>query len=133
MPVNPKSVIRRDVEPTPVDAARSTRMAVLLGPDEGAPNFIMRRFVIDPGGVIPAHLHSDIEHEQVIEKGELVIILDDREHTVRAGDSILIPADTPHRYENRGSEPVSLICVIPLKDPYHTEWLDTPKRQLLPA
>lgn len=120
-------VKHKDVALQPVDAARGTRMAVLLGPDEGAPGFVMRRFVIEPGGAIPAHRHPDIEHEQVVEHGEMLLVLDGAEHTVRGGDSILIPAGTSHRYENRADRDVSFICVIPRTDSYHTEWLEPPE------
>jgi quercetin dioxygenase-like cupin family protein len=116
------------VEPAPVAGTRGARMAVLIGRDEGAPAFVTRRFVLEPGGLIPAHGHDDIEHEQVFVRGEVVLTLDGVEHVVRAGDAVLIPAGCSHRYENRGDVEAEFICVIPLTDGYHTSWHEEPPR-----
>lgn len=110
----------------PVRRARGARMAVLIGPDEGAPRFIMRRFFLAAGGRIPTHRHDTIEHEQVIIRGEMTIGLDDAAHTVRAGDAIFIPAGTAHWYENPGTEEVEFLCVVPYTSDYATEWLEEP-------
>ena len=101
-------------------------MAVLIGPTEGAPNFITRRFLLAPGAIIPTHLHPTIEHEQVVIRGEMVLGLGDEVRTVRAGDAVLIPAGCPHSYQNRGSEEVEFLCVVPATSDYATEWLEQP-------
>lgn len=110
----------------PVGKARGASMAVLLGPEDGVPHFITRRFILEPGGRIPAHRHPEIEHEQVVVRGEMVIGLDGVEHTVHAGDAIFIPAGCAHWYENRGAERVEFLCVVPKTDHYGTEWLEAP-------
>jgi quercetin dioxygenase-like cupin family protein len=110
----------------PVMRARGARMAVLIGPDDGAPRFIMRRFFLAPGGRIPAHSHESIEHEQVVIRGEMVIGLNDEVHTVQAGDAIFIPAGTAHWYENRGPREVEFLCVVPCTSEYSTDWLEEP-------
>jgi quercetin dioxygenase-like cupin family protein len=108
----------------PVARAQGASMAVLLGPEMGVPNFVTRRFVLQPGGRIPAHRHSNIEHEQVVLRGEMIIGLDSQVETVRAGDAIFIPAGCVHWYENRGQEPVEFLCVVPKTQEYTTEWLE---------
>jgi len=110
----------------PVLRARGAQMAVLIGPDDGAHRFIMRRFHLAPGGRIPSHSHDAIEHEQVMVRGEMAIGLGDDEHTVHPGDAIFIPAGTPHWYENRGTKEVEFICVVPYTTEYSTEWLEDP-------
>lgn len=120
-------VVRRgDAVTRPVARARGAGMAVLLGPEEGATNFITRRFVLDPGGRIPEHRHDAIEHEQVVLRGEMVLRLDGVERVVRAGDAVLIPAGCAHAYENRSHEPVEFLCVVPATETYATEWLEAP-------
>ena len=109
---------------TPVPRTRGASMAVLIGPDDGAPNFSKRRFVLEPGGRIPAHRHPDIEHEQVVTRGEMVIGLDDEVSTARAGDVVFIPAKTVHWYENRSDEPCEFLCTVPITKRYETEWLE---------
>ncbi len=113
-------------EARPVNRARGARMAVLVGPQEGAANFVTRRFVLEPGGRIPAHSHDAIEHEQVVVRGEMVLGLGARQVTARAGDAVFIPAGTPHWYENRGEDAVEFICVVPATDGYTTTWHEEP-------
>lgn len=107
-----------------VERATRARIQVLLGPDDAMPNFYTRRFTIDPGGLIPTHRHDTIEHQQVVISGEMVLILDGKEHLVKAGDCVFIPARVAHRYENRGTKPVQFICIVPSTKNYQTEWLE---------
>lgn len=124
MPAKPVVRTMNNVPSAAVPEARGVRIQVLLGPDEGVPNFITRRFTIEPGGRIPAHRHDTIEHEQVVLEGEMVLGLDDDAVTVRAGDCVLIPPGTAHWYENRGDVPVRFLCIVPMTAAYQTEWLE---------
>lgn len=108
----------------PADHARGATVQVLLGPEEGMPNFYLRRFTVDPGGRIPNHRHDTIEHEQVLIEGELVLTLDGKEATVRAGDHVFIPPGVAHAYDNRGSVAAVFFCVVPATTRYQTEWLE---------
>jgi quercetin dioxygenase-like cupin family protein len=114
------------VSEQPVPRTRGTTIQILIGPAEGAPNFVTRRFTIAPGGRIPCHRHDTIEHEQVMLEGEMVLGLGQNERTVRAGDSIFIPEGVAHWYENRGTAPVRFLCIVPNTDDYRTEWLEPP-------
>jgi len=120
-------VIAPQSAPTaPVKRARGARMAVLVGPEQGAPNFITRRFLLAPGARIPAHRHPTIEHEQVMVRGEMVLGMGDQVRTVRAGDAMYLPAGCAHWYENRSGEEAEFLCVIPNTRDYATEWLEDP-------
>lgn len=112
------------VETRSVERARGAAMEVVLGPDDGAPHFVTRRFTISPGGRIPRHRHDTIEHEQVVLEGTMVVGFDESEHTATAGDCLFIPPGVAHWYENRGDVPVRFLCVVPLTDDYQTEWLE---------
>ncbi len=107
-----------------VENTRGTSIQILLGPEDGVPNFATRCFTIKPGGRIPSHRHDFIEHEQVVLAGEMVLGLDDKEVTVKEGDSVFIPAYVAHWYENRSELEVKFICVVPCTKTYQTEWLD---------
>jgi len=121
------AVVALQVAPAaPVRKARGARMAVLIGPEQGAPNFITRRFLLAPGARIPAHRHPTIEHEQVMIRGEMVLGIGDEVRTVRAGDAMYLPAGCAHWYENRTAEEVEFLCVIPNTKDYATEWLEEP-------
>jgi quercetin dioxygenase-like cupin family protein len=121
-----------EVDAAPVKRARGARMAVLLGPEQGTPNFITRRFLLSPGAYIPRHRHATIEHEQVMVRGEMVIELDVSRRTVRPGDAIYLPAGA-HAYTNRGTAEVEFLCVGPVSADYATEWLEEPPDGAVPA
>ncbi|MFW5740033.1 MAG: cupin domain-containing protein [Myxococcota bacterium] len=126
--IEPKPALVRpmtEVAETPVERSRGASIQVLIGPDEGAPRFFTRRFTLQPGGRIPKHRHEDIEHEQVVLEGEMVLGLDDEERVVRAGDTVFIPAGVAHWYENRSGAPMRFLCVVPRSDNYQTEWLES--------
>jgi quercetin dioxygenase-like cupin family protein len=122
----PTAVVRPldSVEEVSVPRCRGASLKVLLGPESGVTNFITRQFVLEPGGRIPCHRHDDIEHEQFVLEGTMVLGLDSREMEVSPGDSVFIPAGVAHWYENRSSAPVRFLCVVPHTDDYRTEWLE---------
>ncbi len=94
-----------------VAAGSATRMQVLLGPDDGAPNFAMRRFVMGEGGGMPRHTNA-VEHEQYVLRGRARITIGEQEHEVAAGDVVYIPAGAPHSYEVLEA-PFEFLCMVP--------------------
>lgn len=114
------------VKAEPVTRSRGAAIQILIGPADGAPSFVTRRFTLAPGGRIPRHLHDSIEHEQVMLEGVMVLGLGEREVEVRAGDAIFIPAGTAHWYENRSAETAVFLCMVPSTSDYSTEWLEAP-------
>ena len=57
--------VKRDSEvktvPVDMDGAKDVTKKILLGPDDGSENIIVRLFTIAPGGHTPYHIH-DFEH-----------------------------------------------------------------------
>ncbi len=94
----PTAVVRTldSVEAVTVPRCRGASLKILLGPESGVPNFITRQFTLEPGGRIPCHRHDDIEHEQVVLEGTMVLGLDSQEVEVGPGDSVFIPAGVGH-------------------------------------
>ncbi|MFB6205072.1 MAG: cupin domain-containing protein [Haloglomus sp.] len=115
--VGPQPLVRRgsDVEYEDVSAADGMCKGVLVDEDDGAPNFAVRRFVLDPGAEVPKHT-NEVEHEQYVLAGEYVVGLGDEEHTVSAGDSLFIPAGTVHWYRNESDEEGAFLCAVPAGD-----------------
>ena len=112
-----KPLVRRteDVTYESVDAADGLRKGVLVGPEHGAPNLAIRRFELEPGAEVPEHT-NEIEHEQYVLEGEYVVGIGDEEHTVSAGDSLLVPAGAVHWYHNDGDERGAFLCAVPNGD-----------------
>jgi quercetin dioxygenase-like cupin family protein len=101
----------KDVAADPVTAGEGTVRQVLIGPDEG-PHFAMRRFIMEPGGGMPAHTNT-VEHEQYVLRGRATIGIGEETFDVAPDDVVLIPAGVVHWYEARGDEPFEFICVVP--------------------
>jgi quercetin dioxygenase-like cupin family protein len=100
-----------DVPLEPLAAGKGASRQVLIGPDEG-PNFAMRRFVMEPGGGIPAHTNT-VEHEQYVLGGQASMGIGDEVYEVKAGDVVFIAAGTPHWYRVEGEEPFEFLCLVP--------------------
>ena len=94
-----------------VPAGTGTSRQVLIGPDEG-PHFAMRRFIIEPGGEIPAHTNT-VEHEQYVLGGRATVGIGDRTFEVGENDVVFIPAAVPHWYRTKGDLPFEFLCVVP--------------------
>jgi len=94
-----------------VPAGQDTSMQVLVGPEQGAPHFALRRFVIQEGGGMPLHT-NDVEHEQYVLRGRARITVGDAVHEVQADHTLFIPAGVPHSYEVVEG-PFEFICVVP--------------------
>lgn len=120
---NKSALLRRaNAQPLdPVAAGRATARQVLLGPDDGMPNFALRRFVMGEGGGMPRHTNS-VEHEQYVLRGRALITVGDEIHDVGADDALYIPAGAPHSYEVVEA-PFEFICVVP-NGPDRIELLD---------
>jgi len=106
-------VVRRsaDVDPIEVSAGTATRMQRLLGPEDGAPHFALRRFIMGPGGGMPRHTNS-VEHEQFVLRGRARVGLGDRVHEVGPEDVLYIPAGVAHFYEVIEA-PFEFLCMVP--------------------
>ena len=110
-------LIRRaeEIEYEPVDAADGLSKGVLVAAEHGAPNFAIRRFVLEPRTTVPRHTNQ-VEHEQFVLEGEYVVGIADEEFRVEPGDSLLIPAGTVHWYRNEGDEAGAFLCAVPHGD-----------------
>ncbi|ELZ30438.1 cupin [Halogeometricum pallidum JCM 14848] len=113
----PKPVVKRaeDVEYGAVGAADGMSKGVLLDASDGAPNFAIRRFALDAGASVPKHT-NEVEHEQYVLSGTYTVGIDDEEHEVSEGDSLLIPAGVVHWYRNESDEEGSFLCAVPNGD-----------------
>ena len=103
-----------EVESTAIGAGQGTSRQVLISPEEG-PNFAMRKFVMQPGGTIPAHTNT-VEHEQYVLGGRAKIGIGDEVHEVEKDDVVFIPGGVPHWYEVEGDEPFEFLCLVPNLD-----------------
>jgi len=102
------------MEPVKTEGARGVTMQVLLSEKDGAPNFVMRRFQVEPGGCTPLHTHP-YEHEAFILEGGGELHAGGRDHALEPNTAIYVPPDALHQFRNTGSEPLRFLCLIPVE------------------
>lgn len=103
-----------DHQQTPVnmEGAEGVTMRMLIGPDDGAPNFHMRHFMVQAGGHTPYHQH-DYEHEVLILSGSGVVKSEQGDRPVERDAVVFVPANEKHQFQNAGPEPLEFMCLIP--------------------
>ncbi len=112
-PATRTAVVRRadDAPANRVELGAATTTQVLLGADDDAPHFAMRRFRMEDGGGMPLHTNQ-VEHEQYVLQGRARIVLGEETVEVGADDVLLIPAGLPHSYEVIEA-PFEFLCLVP--------------------
>jgi quercetin dioxygenase-like cupin family protein len=98
-----------------VAGAEKCRIRMLIGQDDGAPTFCMRRFELEPGGRTPHHGHG-WEHEVYILEGEGTVLGNGQENAFRAGDIIYVPPEEEHYFAADRGVPVAFLCLIPRQE-----------------
>jgi len=85
---------------------------VLIGEDEGAPNFIMRYFHLDPGGHSKLERHPQ-EHEVIILNGSGEVQIGNETYSVTPFDVVFIEGGELHQFKAKNNQELGFICVIP--------------------
>jgi quercetin dioxygenase-like cupin family protein len=82
---------------------------------DGAPNFTMRVFEVEPGSATPHHSHP-WEHEVFILSGEGMVMGKGGESAIGPDSVVFIAPDEPHCFINTGNHLLRFICLIPNQD-----------------
>ncbi len=100
--------------PMPFAAEMGRRHYRRVGKATGLTDIGVSHVVIEPGGVSSQrHWHEGIDEFVVMLDGEAVLIENDRETVLRAGDCAVFPKDRPngHRLENRSSRDCAFLAI----------------------
>ena len=88
---------------------------IVIGPDDGSSEIVMRKFTLASGGSTPHHSH-DWPHLVRIEEGTGAAIDEaGNEKPVKAGDYVYVKDNDSHQFRNTGSSPFSFICIVPMR------------------
>jgi len=103
-----------DIERTEVKMEGAAGVAIrwLIGEKDGAPNFAMRMFEVQPGGHTPLHTHPH-EHEVFIVEGTGTFVCDGGEYPFEAEHVIFVPGGREHCFKNTGDGLMRFLCIIP--------------------
>jgi quercetin dioxygenase-like cupin family protein len=104
-----------DVEPSEIheNDMKGVSMKVVISADEGAPNYVMRVFEIEPGGHTAYHTHP-WEHEVYVLEGEGSVREGEEHHHLEKGSFVLVTPNEPHNFANTGQSVFRFICVVPV-------------------
>jgi len=104
----------QDCESIPVnmDGAAGATRQLPIGKADGAPNFSIRVFTLEPGGHTPHHVHENEQLNYVLE-GNGIAMEGDTPREISAGDFILVTPHEKHQYCNTGTTPLAFICIVP--------------------
>jgi quercetin dioxygenase-like cupin family protein len=92
--------------------ARDAFIRVLIGPEDGARKFHLRRFRVLAGGYTPLHTHP-WEHEVYILAGSGELVLPDGPKPFTPGDAIFVDPGLRHQFRNTGADELVFLCAIP--------------------
>lgn len=104
-----KDVLKKPVE---IEGAQGVEIRVLIGRDDGATNFAMRMFELQPGGHTPLHTHPH-EHEVFVLEGEGVVTFEGEEHPLEPEHVVFVPGGTEHNFRNTGESAFRFLCLVP--------------------
>jgi len=82
----------------------------LLAGKDTAGRFCLVDMHIPPGGGPPPHRH-DFEESFILLEGEIEATFRGVKSVIRAGETVHIPANAPHRFQNTSSQPARLLCI----------------------
>ena len=117
-PILPPDDLKRNLTIAQIDKDQSLRHIGLVGDtytitvtgEATAGRFSVIDMHIPPGGGPPPHRH-DFEETFILLEGEIEATFRGTKSIVRAGDTVNIPANAPHQFQNVSSRPTRLLCI----------------------
>jgi len=85
---------------------------ILVGPKEGAPNFVIRYFQVPAGEKTFFHQHAH-EHGMLILHGSAKIQINQDFHDLSPLDVVFVDGGDLHQITNNGDSSLGFLCIIP--------------------
>jgi quercetin dioxygenase-like cupin family protein len=92
--------------------AQGVQVQWLLAASEGAPNFALRRFTLEPNGQTPLHSHP-WEHEVYVLQGGGAAVTQEGETPLHPECAVLVLPDEMHCFR-AGDEGLQFLCLVPV-------------------
>lgn len=83
---------------------------ILVSGKDTVGRFCLIDMFVPPGGGPPPHRHDFEETFSLIE-GELELTFRGSKSTLRAGETVNIPANAPHQFHNSSKQPARMFCI----------------------
>ncbi|UCH62169.1 MAG: cupin domain-containing protein [Fidelibacterota bacterium] len=108
-------IIRRLEDSRVVDFAGTEGITkhIVIGPDDGSNEMVLRHFDLEPGAASPYHQHGYPHLGLVLSGIGALIDADKNSHPLSAGDYIYVNDDEMHQFKNTSNEEFKFICIVP--------------------
>lgn len=102
------------VQPQEYDApdVQGVEGKVIIGPQDGNPNYFVRYFHVEPGGQTSLDQHEH-DHGVYIIHGRAEVLLGDETVEVEPQDIVYVPGNEIHQFRAIGPDPLGFLCIIP--------------------
>lgn len=107
---------------------------ILIRGDQTDGKYALIDMLVPPGGGPPPHRHDFEEMFHVLE-GELELTFRGRKHVLSTGETLNVPARSPHFFHNSSDRQARVLCMItpPGLEEYFSRWgVPLPTRTALP-
>ncbi|MDZ4182667.1 MAG: cupin domain-containing protein [Candidatus Cloacimonadaceae bacterium] len=105
-----------ELEPVYAEGAEGAKIRWLIAQKDGAPNFALRMFEVEPGGHTPYHQH-EWEHELYVLDGEGALVTERGETAFATNDVMYVDPNMMHAFKNTGKGILKFLCIIPHEQP----------------
>lgn len=102
-----------EVTAEPIEELPGVTVRWLWAEKDGAPNFALRLFEVQPGAATFYHTHAH-EHEVYVLSGQALLKGKDREQELSPDDTALVLGNEEHQFVNAGRTMLRFLCAVPL-------------------
>lgn len=85
---------------------------VIIGPQDGEPNYYVRYFRVEPGGQTSLDQHEH-DHGVFILHGRAQVSLGGETVELEPQDIVYVPGMEVHQFRAVGAEPLGFLCIVP--------------------
>jgi len=78
---------------------------------EKSENYVVKRIIVNPGGMLSLQSHAHRSEHWVIVKGQAEVLVGEENFTLKVNDNIFIPPKSKHRLANKQNEDLIIIEV----------------------
>ncbi|NBK20751.1 MAG: cupin domain-containing protein [Spirochaetia bacterium] len=105
---------RDEIEKKRIESPSSNKVTkqVLVGPNQGWEDHVMRMFTLGKEGFSSRHAHP-WQHIIYVVEGEGMLFMDGKDYPLKAGTTAYVPSEILHQLSQSGEEPFVFICIVP--------------------
>jgi quercetin dioxygenase-like cupin family protein len=85
---------------------------VLVGPEQGWKDYVMRMFTLGKEGYAPRHSHQ-WQHIIYAVEGTGTLFMDGKDYPLQAGSTAYVPSGIEHQILNAGENNFVFLCIVP--------------------